>query len=203
MSIKENQEPSISILECSRRSGVSHTAINKAINSERLVECVDRSGKKNKIWYSIFLKEANEIAFNFKNGMLSDFREDKTCTDIILSLEKYVVYNDKYKLDEDRFTKLYHMLVLYRACLLNPEPVTEFTRYNLLQFLTDPDMYYYFHSGIYVLYSALKEAEYKGPIIEMDIINKNLAGEIKTHYPAVDISRLNDIKTLKAYVESN
>lgn len=85
----EKKEVSISVLECSRRSGVSHTAINKAIEVGRLDRCVDRSGKKFKIWYSIFLVEAAEIGFNFKNGRLSDFREDKACTDIILDFHRF------------------------------------------------------------------------------------------------------------------
>jgi hypothetical protein len=66
MTLINDKNPSVSIREAARKAGVSHTAINKAIELGKFTKCVDRSGKKPKIRYGEFLEEAVETGFNLK-----------------------------------------------------------------------------------------------------------------------------------------
>ncbi|MFT4221884.1 hypothetical protein [Dysgonomonas sp.] len=109
---KTNKLPSVSIREAARKSGTSHVAIIKAIGQGRLDKCVDRSGKNNRIWYDIFLKEAEAIDFKLK-GEQSEFSDISSLTDEEKkSIEALTV--DTASLKESRRREAYYKSELAR-----------------------------------------------------------------------------------------
>ncbi|MDR2004166.1 MAG: hypothetical protein LBQ74_14135 [Prevotella sp.] len=196
----KNNEPSISILAASKRSGVSHTAINKAIELGRLDKCVDRLGKKKKIWYSVFLKEGEEIGFAWKNKELET--RSKSYNDevnkIINDEEEFILY-DKEKaknIDEQKFIKIISLLTGYRSCLIDGVIYDELLKRVNDYLDSEPDIYYFFYSGIALLLHRVKAGKHDDVVKDMGIVNKYIDLEIKKYNFSFieDIEKVTQIK---------